>query len=489
MKLRKFFCISLAIISVAMLAACGKTGESIDPSAWGYDCEVTYDALGGKINEREVRHTYYASNSYLFEPSGSDGLLIQPVKDGYVLAGWYTSKTDVLDEEGNVIGYDFDPQDYWDYNLDRVQGEMTLYARWVKKAKVTYIDASDPDLKVVWEQGITAESPIRELKNSTMQAATPEGKTFTGYYADAECTIPYDFSSYQHIELLITDELLYEELCEKFPQYIEKIEPLVVEDTKGEEEETVDVESADIYLFMKKLGYQFTELALTDEAAMAEIRTYKNEIIDASIDGYLANTADKVVYLRFLPGDYIVVRSVEDLKDGKGNITFSAIDKSGKQRGGYYFESDIDLSGVNVKTGGEFTGEIYGNGHTIYNLTFKGISQKKDKGKLKNFGLCSIMTDVRIIDLHFVNVSFSVDSDLDSPVNAGFLAGTGENVSIEGCSFSSIKVDSGKNDTGNKTYNIGDLFGVANNCTLDAACKWDKSTLTVKKANVTQLLK
>ena len=61
------------------------------------------------------------ANSYLFEPSGTTNMLIQPIKDGYILAGWYTSKEEIFDEQGDVIGYSFRAEDRWDFNEDRVQ--------------------------------------------------------------------------------------------------------------------------------------------------------------------------------------------------------------------------------------------------------------------------------------------------------------------------------------------------------------------------------
>jgi len=111
----------------------------LDPADFGYGVEVTYHALGGVVNQREIRKTNYAENSLLFSPAGTSNLLVTPVRDGYTVAGWYTDYKESSDDEGNTQ-YKFDPQSRWDFNTDRVQEDITLYARWVKKAEANYID-------------------------------------------------------------------------------------------------------------------------------------------------------------------------------------------------------------------------------------------------------------------------------------------------------------------------------------------------------------
>ena len=84
--------ITILVVTMSLfLSSCSTVGKAGDPGDWGYDCLVTYQALGGVVNNREVRETYYMKNSYLFKPSGSTNMLIEPIRDGYVLAGWYTN--------------------------------------------------------------------------------------------------------------------------------------------------------------------------------------------------------------------------------------------------------------------------------------------------------------------------------------------------------------------------------------------------------------
>ncbi len=122
----RFLLAILLTVSGLLLASCTRMGHAIDPGDWGFESCVIYDAMGGSINTREKRETYYLPNSYLFEPAGTTNMLIKPVRDGYILAGWYTAKSDIVDEKGQIVGYDFRAEDRWDFVQDRVQGDMTL---------------------------------------------------------------------------------------------------------------------------------------------------------------------------------------------------------------------------------------------------------------------------------------------------------------------------------------------------------------------------
>ena len=89
--------ISLILIIATLLTvlcSCSGRGSIGDPAAWGYDCYVTYNGLGGMIGAREIRITNYLKDSYVYEPSGSDGMLVKPRRENYELSGWYTAGTD-----------------------------------------------------------------------------------------------------------------------------------------------------------------------------------------------------------------------------------------------------------------------------------------------------------------------------------------------------------------------------------------------------------
>ena len=83
LKIKQIVIISMVLVCAVLFSACMRSDAGIDPGDWGYDCCVTYDALGGIINSREMREVYYMNNSYLFQPSGTTNMLVEPVKDGY----------------------------------------------------------------------------------------------------------------------------------------------------------------------------------------------------------------------------------------------------------------------------------------------------------------------------------------------------------------------------------------------------------------------
>ncbi len=446
--------LSAALCCALVLSSCGLKGQATDPGEWGYDCVVTYDALGGVINAREVRTTYYMENSYVFKPSGSSNMLVEPARDGYILAGWYTAKSDHT--EGSVEDYTFSSADRWDFDTDRLAGDTTLYARWLPRGKVDYINADTGE--VIFSKNITTESPIQALSDSVLNLKKPDGTTFAGYYSDPECTKEYDFSSYVHIDPNPSEETLYAALYEQFPQYIEKIE-YVEADEDAETDETADTS----WLFLNKLGYNVTT---DDEAALAEIEAAKDQIVEDAIEAYITNTANRVVYLKFTEGNYVRVNSAKDLKRGT-EYGFFDTDAAGNPIDGYSFEADIDLSGVTFTMSESFSGIINGNGYTLSNLTVSAISKKLDTDKEKSIGLTALMDGATINDLTIKDAVINLQVNSGIKVTGGLIALQAKNVTFNNCTFDGLTVTGGKGDDGKARYTLGDLFGSSENVTFN----------------------
>ncbi|MEN6594225.1 MAG: InlB B-repeat-containing protein [Clostridiaceae bacterium] len=436
------------ILCVAMVcsffAACSNSGQSADPGAWGYDCQVTYDALGGLVNAREIRTTYYLPNSYVFEPSGSSNMLVEPTRDGYILAGWYTAKTDTPTDLGE--DYTFSADDRWDFFLDRVQEDMTLYARWLPQGRVDYVDAGTGE--VIFSKNITADSPVQELSEAVVEFRKPAGTTLFGYYSDEACTQEYDFASYVHSEPHPTQQQLYDTLYEMFPQYLEKVEYV------EPDEDTVDETTDTSYLFLNEIGYQ---LKTTDEKALAEINEAKDQLVETSIQNYLTNTAGKVVYMKFVDGNFIRVTTPGDIKIA-GKYGFFGTDAAGNKIDGYVIENDVDFSGVTLTMADSFTGVIYGNGHTLSNLTLSVGSKKVDKDTEKSIALFNELSDTSIENLTFENAVINVQVDEGVAVKAALLAISGKNVTLTNVKVLGLTISSGKGDVEGAKYSLGDLF-------------------------------
>jgi hypothetical protein len=455
MKNARVRIVTIAISSIlcSFLSACSSRGGSIDPGAWGYSSLVTYDALGGMVNARGVRTTYYQPNSYLFKPSGSSNMLVEPVKDGYILAGWYTVASPA--PQGSTEEYSFSAKDRWDFSTDRVQGDTTLYARWIPRGKVKYVDAATGD--VIFSKNITADSPVQKLSDSVLDFSKPAGTSLVGYYEDPACTREYDFSAYIHVEPTPTEAELYAKLFETFPQYLERIEY-----TEPEEEEPESVTDTS-WLFLNKLGYS---LKTTEAAALAEIRAAKDQLMEDAIQAYLKNTADRVVYLKFADGNYIAVRSADDLKMGSKHGFFD-YDLSGKPIDGYVIEADIDLAGVTITPSDKFSGKIIGNGHTISNLSISVTSRKIDTDREKSMGLAAFMEGAVISDLTFKDAVLTLQVNSGIRVTGGLLAASANGVTLSNCRFEGLTITGGKGDDGQADYRLGDLFGSYEDCSFD----------------------
>ena len=63
LKIKQIVIISMVLVCAVLFSACMRSDAGIDPGDWGYDCCVTYDALGGIINSRIRRVVYGAADT------------------------------------------------------------------------------------------------------------------------------------------------------------------------------------------------------------------------------------------------------------------------------------------------------------------------------------------------------------------------------------------------------------------------------------------
>ena len=195
-KLKKGLIILALATSPLLLGGCsvGTSSLFIHPEEQGYEYEVTYDTLGGHINQEKKRVVYYADNSLLFEPSGTSGMLVQPKNGDKSLIGWYTKYTTEETENGTV--YHFNEEDLWDFSTDRISDEnavdksLILYARWADNPSINFLDAANPDKGTLLKWTINVGS---QLKRPTSTEPKKAGYTLVDYYKDPECTEKYVF--------------------------------------------------------------------------------------------------------------------------------------------------------------------------------------------------------------------------------------------------------------------------------------------------------
>jgi hypothetical protein len=445
---------SLLLLSTA----CSRIGGSADPADWGYTCVVTYNALGGSINTREVRQTYYMPGSLVFEPSGTTNMLIRPIKDGYILAGWYTAKEDILNDKNEVTGYAFRAEDRWDFDEDRVADSLTLYARWIEQAKVDYLNASSG--AVLFSKNVTTGSPVQILSGAAEQLVTPAGFTLYGYYADEACTVPFDFSiglQGSLVDLIPSNTALYAQLIEEFPDYIQPF--VITEPIDGGDVKPAEIDP-DHYL--KQLGF---DIVTDDPAVRAQIRARKKALIETSIEDYMTQFNRKTIYLKFIEGNYVRVDDREDLKK-TSLYGFRDTDAAGAAVDGYILASDIDFSGVKMETVELFSGKIFGNGYTLRNIEMTFSNRKLDNDPEKLAGLFLLLKGAVIQDLNFENLTLSLNYKPGIPVTAGALAVQADGTTLRNVNFDHMRITTGNSDDGTVPYVVADLIAKSVNCQL-----------------------
>lgn len=165
------------------------------------DCTVSFETNGGSaVPAQTVQY-----GEKVQRPAN-------PTREGYQLVGWYT---------------DIDLRNPWDFDADTVQGNMTLYAKW-EQGEPADTPSDDPGEKdsgnwwwllILGLAGLLILLLILLLNKKTVKFETNckmkiqdqkvkkggyaqrpnepvrEGRTFAGWYYDAECTERWDFEA------------------------------------------------------------------------------------------------------------------------------------------------------------------------------------------------------------------------------------------------------------------------------------------------------
>ena len=142
MKISRYFlAVALVIILLMTFASCGDSGGE-ETSAPVVYYTVQFDSNGGS----DVPSVRVVKDGYAAEPSA-------PVRDGFIFDGWTNNSVD------------------WDFDGDKVKGDMTLTAKWV--------DAEAIYNFVPVDGGIHITEIKRELTVMRIPAKM-NGKTVTG---------------------------------------------------------------------------------------------------------------------------------------------------------------------------------------------------------------------------------------------------------------------------------------------------------------------
>ncbi|MBQ8392437.1 MAG: InlB B-repeat-containing protein [Clostridia bacterium] len=161
--------------------------DLVESGAWSIDSDVTLtpmwevtdyvitlDPAGGSINTESITLNY-----------GDDYTLSDPTRTGYDFAGWF-------DEAGTQY-----TSGTW-----TLESDLTLTARWTAHThSVTFEDVSGvkDGVRVTYDYNYAGSVPsiVAVAEGATLSyptMPTRSGYVFTGWYTDADCTVPYDFT-------------------------------------------------------------------------------------------------------------------------------------------------------------------------------------------------------------------------------------------------------------------------------------------------------
>ena len=174
--------IFLALLTVAltvMLSGCSGGGEDLEGKY-----TVTFDMNGGQL---DLKSTSVSSINYAYDP---DAYIIDPAnfnnykiaRSGYVFTGWYTSA-------------ECKPEEMWDFKTNTLATEKTtLYAGWVKEIVFSYTVCYTEGTEVKTLGSYKVEKG-KEFEDYRGYSSSRQGYTVYGFYKDAACTMPWDFST------------------------------------------------------------------------------------------------------------------------------------------------------------------------------------------------------------------------------------------------------------------------------------------------------
>lgn len=158
----------LLTFTAGVLCACSydPTGED-KAIEQGYTCRVIYDANGGKFGESAQTVEVLVRPDSLTPPPGykdpgTQTQIKEPTRSRYSFVGWYAAQTD---EEGNILYEETEEEKTpilsdteWDFEKNKVTGNITLIAKWERNYNFVII-ASETD-----ENGNEVTQDIRAYK-------------------------------------------------------------------------------------------------------------------------------------------------------------------------------------------------------------------------------------------------------------------------------------------------------------------------------------
>lgn len=183
----------------------------------------------------------------------------------------------------------------------------------------------------------------------------------------------------------------------------------------------VETGAMEMYRFPTQNGYTFNG-AYYDAAGTQKVEGTVFHTGQILPNGTAEGTS-MTIYVDWLEGNWYHIYSAEQLR------------KNADPAGNYVLMADLDFADQNwpkLFATGSFSGAIYGNGHTIRNVTFN-----QEDMSAENTGLFGTLQSGCIIeDVTFENVTFTVAKGFNRAANYGLLAGS----IYDGATLSGVKI-------------------------------------------------
>ena len=351
-RLKAILAAIMLLVSVMLLTSCNTVKTPYDEyDGDGYSVSIKYDANGGSFTTNTAVIVDTASIESL--PTDANGMKKLPLiapddtvrgsgnyftakKSGYFLAGWYTGREAVVDENGNAL-------DAFG-NIAAESGNDPAY---------TYSGAWD------FESNRYLVDPSK-----TYSASEPVLTLYAAWVPE------FSFDFYSEDGTTLIDRVVFD------PTTVSTI-TLPTWDTNTGKMNYNDVPTVS--------GSTFESISLTKggEAYVGDTLRHTGTFdpADASYEGYAMS-----VYVKYTKGDWFKITSADQLIN------------NASPSGCYMIEADLDFTGKMwpAAFGGMFDGTILGGGHKLSGITAVQSSYKNNNGLFGQISSDALISDLTI---------------------------------------------------------------------------------------------
>lgn len=229
MKRKALLAASLLLVTMLFFNGCAQKKTPFDQNDQdGYRVSVKYDANGGYFadNTSVITDSFNVSEIKTNEQGKAEIALLSPDNElrgkgnfftpsmnDHFLVGWYSERTEFVDNAGNV-SYTY--SGYWDFEEDKLsvdpnsdytstEPQLTLYAAWAPVFQVEFYDMNSDELldtltyNPQYDTHIAVPTWSEETGTIDMEKFPQrKGYTFNGVYFDKEGTMPVEGDTLVH---------------------------------------------------------------------------------------------------------------------------------------------------------------------------------------------------------------------------------------------------------------------------------------------------